>query len=81
MPFICHSSSYLINTKDIIKKGNKEESSYLSHSLTFLQLLVQQPADIKAVIKEDSKGNKREEVMEEKKQVHECFFHMGVTTH
>lgn len=33
---------------------------YLSHSLTFLQLLEQQPADIKAVAKREKRGDTEE---------------------
>lgn len=35
--------------------------SYLSQSLTFLQLLVQQPADIKAATKRERGGEEEEE--------------------
>ena len=46
-----------------MKKRNKvERGAYLSHSLTFLQLLVQQPADIKAVTKTDGGRETQEDV-------------------
>lgn len=61
MTFIGRSSSFsktLINTKGVCKSGDGGWGSYLSHNLTFLQLLVQQPADIKAVT-EERRGKRR----------------------
>lgn len=42
-------SEILTDRRGLWRRNTKEKGSYLSHSLTFLQLLVQQPADIKAV--------------------------------
>ena len=55
-------SSSLINKKGVYKKRIKvAKGSYLSHSLTFLQLLVQQPADIKAVTKRGGKSQRKKQ--------------------
>lgn len=73
MTFIGRSSSFsktLINTKGVCKSGDGGWGSYLSHNLTFLQLLVQQPADIKAVT-EERRGEERDGGLDEF-QMH-CF--------